>query len=140
MKAHILKAPSTIESRPLEQVDIPIPEPGYGEILVHVSVCGICRTDLHIAEGDLVQKKSPLVPGHQIVGTVESVGADVTRFNPGDRIGVTWLFSSCGECRYCKSDRENLCDNSLFTGYDRDGGYAEYTVAVSYTHLRAHET
>ena len=128
MKAQILRTPAPIESEPLETAELPVPQPGAGEIRIRVTVCGACHTDLHIAEGELEPKKSPLVPGHQIVGVVDSLGSGVSRFRAGDRVGVTWLFSACGECDYCVRDLENLCDSARFTGYDRDGGFAEYTV------------
>jgi alcohol dehydrogenase, propanol-preferring len=109
--------------RPLERAD---PQPGPGEVLLEVAACGLCRTDLHILDGELDEPKLPLVPGHQIVGRVRSGGE---RFAEGQRVGVPWLGWTCGECRYCRSGRENLCDRASFTGYDRDGGYAELTVA-----------
>ena len=114
---------------PLRQADLPDPEPGAGEVLIDVHACGICRTDLHVADGDLDDPKLPLVPGHQIVGRVLSAGAGAERFATGDRVGVPWLGWTCGECRFCRSGRENLCDRARFTGYDRDGGYAERAVA-----------
>ena len=136
MKAQVLKKPGPVESGPLESADLPVPQPGPGEILIRVSVCGACHTDLHIAEGELEQKKSPLVPGHQIVGVVDSLGHRVSRLAAGDRVGVTWLYSACGECVFCRNGQENLCDNALFTGYDRDGGFAEYVVIpADYAHL-----
>ena len=119
----VLRAPG----RPLEPADLAPPVPGDGEILVRVSACGVCRTDLHIVDGELSQPKLPLVPGHQIVGTVVDGGE---RFAAGERIGIPWLGETCGRCRFCRSGRENLCDAPAFTGYDRDGGYAELAVAV----------
>ena len=118
----VLDAPRT----PLRLADLPVPEPGEGEVLIDVAVCGVCRTDLHVVDGELTEPKLPLVPGHQIVGHVASAGR---RFAEGDRVGVPWLGWTDGECRYCLSARENLCDNARFTGYDRDGGYAEAAVA-----------
>jgi alcohol dehydrogenase, propanol-preferring len=109
----------------------PKPVPGPGEVLLRVRACGVCRTDLHIVDGELTHPHLPLVPGHEIVGVVAGTGADVTRFREGDRVGVPWLGWTCGTCSYCRSGRENLCDNARFTGYDRDGGYAEYAVADS---------
>jgi len=109
--------------------DIQRPEPGPGEILVRVEACAVCRTDLHILDGELSQPKLPLVPGHEIVGTVAALGPGVTRFELGARIGVPWLGWTCGQCRFCRSGRENLCDRARFTGYTLDGGYAEFTVA-----------
>lgn len=105
------------------------PEPGPGQVLLRVGACGVCRTDLHIVDGDLKEPKLPLVPGHQIVGTVVEAGEGAERFAAGQRIGVPWLGWTCGECRYCRSGRENLCDRARFTGYDIDGGYAELAVA-----------
>jgi alcohol dehydrogenase, propanol-preferring len=114
---------------PLQAAELPDPAPGPGQVLISVSACGVCRTDLHILEGELSQPKLPLVPGHQIVGTVVALGEGAERHLVGDRVGVPWLGWTCGECRYCRSGRENLCDNARFTGYDIDGGYAEMTVA-----------
>ena len=105
------------------------PKPGKGQVLVKVRACCICRTDLHVVDGDLKHPKLPLVPGHQIVGLVESLGAGVRTFKTGDRVGIPWLGGSCGACDYCKSGRENLCDNALYTGYQINGGFAEYAVA-----------
>jgi propanol-preferring alcohol dehydrogenase len=106
-----------------------MPVPGPGEILVAVSACGVCRTDLHVVDGELPHPALPLVPGHEIVGRVAAIGAGVTGFAPGERIGVPWLGHTCGVCPYCRADRENLCDAPLFTGYTRDGGYATHTLA-----------
>jgi propanol-preferring alcohol dehydrogenase len=120
-----------LENQPgeLSLREIPVPEPGRGQILIRVSTCGVCRTDLHIVDADLTKPKLPLVPGHQIVGTVEGVGPDADRFETGDRIGVPWLGWTDGTCRFCQEGRENLCENARFTGYDIDGGYAEFAVA-----------
>ncbi len=109
--------------------ELPDPEPAAGQVLIEVGACGVCRTDLHIVDGDLTEPKLPLVPGHQIVGTVTGAGEGAERFAPGQRVGVPWLGWTCGECRYCLSGRENLCDRARFTGYDVDGGYAELAVA-----------
>jgi alcohol dehydrogenase, propanol-preferring len=125
MRAMVLKQ----ADRPLQAVELRDPTPGPGQILIEVHVCGVCRTDLHILDGELSEPKLPLVPGHQIVGTVAEVGEGAGRFAPGERVGVPWLGWTDGECRYCRSGRENLCDNARFTGYDIDGGYAELTVA-----------
>ena len=125
MRAMILEA----QREPLKLVEIPKPVPGSGRILVKVNACGVCRTDLHIVDGDLDRPKLPLVPGHQIVGTVAALGPGAEGFEPGDRVGVPWLGWTDGDCRYCRGERENLCDNARFTGYDLDGGYAEYAVA-----------
>jgi propanol-preferring alcohol dehydrogenase len=109
--------------------NLPTPQPGPHQVLLRVAACGVCRTDLHILDGELTEPKLPLVPGHEIVGTVASVGAGVTGLKPGDRIGVPWLGYTCGQCVYCRSGRENLCDRALFTGYTIDGGYADHAVA-----------
>ena len=115
--------------RLLRVADTPTPEPGPGEVLVAVRACGVCRTDLHVVDGELPNPKLPLILGHEIVGTVAHVGAGVDRFTTGQRVGIPWLGWSCGECRYCRAGRENLCDRARFTGYQIDGGYAEYTVS-----------
>jgi len=128
MKAVILTEPKPAGENPLSTVELPVPEPGPGEIRIRVRACGVCRTDLHIAEGDLPPKKTPLVPGHQIVGDVDAAGPGGSRFTVGDRVGVTWLNSACGRCGYCARGLENLCDDARFTGYDRDGGFAGFTV------------
>lgn len=117
------------QREPLRLKELGKPRPGAGQVLVSVSACGVCRTDLHIVDGDLERPKLPLVPGHQIVGKVVKAGEGAERFAPGDRVGVPWLGWTCGECRYCTSGRENLCDSARFTGYDIDGGYAELAVA-----------
>jgi alcohol dehydrogenase, propanol-preferring len=117
------------QREPLHPADIPVPDPGPGQLRVRVHACGVCRTDLHIVDGDLTEPKLPLVPGHQIVGTVDALGEGAERFAVGDRVGVPWLGWTDGDCRYCLSRRENLCDNARFTGYDVDGGYAEAAVA-----------
>jgi propanol-preferring alcohol dehydrogenase len=108
---------------------LPVPEPGPGQVLVKVHACGVCRTDLHIVDGELAEPKLPLVPGHEIVGTVEACGRDVERHRVGDRVGVPWLGASCGACEFCRRGEENLCDRARFTGYHLDGGYAEYALA-----------
>ena len=117
------------QRKPLREADIPAPEPGRGQVLLDVHACGICRTDLHVVDGDLTEPKLPLVPGHQIVGRVLAAGEGAERFAPGDRVGVPWLGWTCGECRWCRSGRENLCERARFTGYDLDGGYADRAVA-----------
>jgi len=117
------------QRQPLRPAELPEPEPAAGQVQIDVRACGVCRTDLHILDGDLAEPKLPLVPGHQIVGTVRGVGEGVERFGPGERVGVPWLGWTCGECRYCRSGRENLCDRARFTGYDIDGGYAEVAMA-----------
>jgi propanol-preferring alcohol dehydrogenase len=125
MLAMLLEAPRS----PLRPASIPDPLPAAGQVLLRVRACGICRTDLHVADGELPEPNLPLVLGHEIVGEVTSVGAGVDRFAAGDRVGVPWLGWTCGECRYCRTGRENLCDRARFTGYQIDGGYAEYAVA-----------
>jgi alcohol dehydrogenase, propanol-preferring len=117
------------QREPLRPAELPEPRPGPGQVQLEVRACGVCRTDLHIVDGELTEPKLPLVPGHQIVGIVREAGEGVERFSPGDRVGVPWLGWTCGECRYCRSGRENLCDFARFTGYDIDGGYAEMAVA-----------
>lgn len=114
---------------PLRMEDRPEMVPGAHELRIRVAACGVCRTDLHIVDGELVPPKLPVVPGHEIIGTVTSVGPGVTRYRPGDRVGVPWLGRTCGECAYCRSGRENLCDRAAFTGFDRDGGYADEALA-----------
>jgi propanol-preferring alcohol dehydrogenase len=108
--------------------EVPVPSPGPGEILIKIRACGICHTDLHTVEGDLPLPKLPLIPGHQIAGVVEGLGQNVARFQVGDEVGVTWLYSTCGGCDFCRRGKENLCENARFTGYSVDGGYAQYTV------------
>jgi propanol-preferring alcohol dehydrogenase len=125
MRAMMLFAPRF----PLREVDVPVPTPGPDQILLRVHACGVCRTDLHVVDGELPEPKLPLIPGHEIVGTVVSKGHRVERFAIGDRVGVPWLGFTCGTCRYCQAGQENLCDQARFTGYQLDGGYAEYTVA-----------
>jgi len=128
MLAMSLNEPDLIENNPLKLVDIEAPKPGPHEILVRVQACGICHTDLHTVEGELDLPKKPIVPGHQVVGVVEKSGEGVSRFKEGDRIGMAWLYSTCGQCSYCQQGKENLCENAQFTGYHVDGGYAQYTV------------
>ena len=125
MKAMQLAAPRTA----LKLVDLPAPRPGGGQLLIKVRACGVCRTDLHVVDGELARGKLPIIPGHEIVGTVVEKGASVERFAIGERVGVPWLGYTCGACRYCAGGRENLCDAARFTGYHLDGGYAEYAVA-----------
>lgn len=125
MRAMVLEVPQ----QPLRSVDLPVPTPNAHQLLLKVHACGICRTDLHILDGELTHPKLPLVMGHQIVGTVEAIGDQVTGFSHGQRVGVPWLGQTCQHCRYCNSGQENLCDQAEFTGYTLDGGYAEYAVA-----------
>jgi propanol-preferring alcohol dehydrogenase len=115
----------------LELREIPIPQPSAGELLLKVTACGICRTDLHVVDGELTEPKLPLVPGHQIVGVVQELGRGMAGFRSGDRVGVPWLGGTCGECDFCRSGRENLCDRALFTGYQKNGGFADYCTADS---------
>ena len=129
MRAMAFEQPAPVESRPLSPVDRPVPEPAAGEVRVRVEVCGVCRTDLHLVEGDLEPRRPGVVPGHQVVGRVAALGAGARRFREGDRVGVAWLRRACGRCRFCESDAENLCVAPLFTGWDADGGYAEHVVA-----------
>lgn len=128
MKAMLLKQQSPIETSPLEWTEVPTPEPADNEIRIKVLACGLCRTDLHVIEGDLPPRRSPLIPGHQVVGIVEKMGAKCRRFQIGARVGIAWLRYTCGECDFCVSGKENLCPLSRYTGYDADGGYAEYAV------------
>ena len=128
MRAWEVVAPGPIDGRPLRLTERPQPQPAAGEVLVSVRVCGVCRTDLHVAEGDLPVHRPHVVPGHEVVGTVEEVGEGASRFAVGERVGVAWLASTCGRCRFCRRGAENLCPNARFTGWDRDGGYAESTV------------
>jgi propanol-preferring alcohol dehydrogenase len=114
---------------PLVERELPTPAPGPGQLLLCVAACGVCRTDLHVVDGELTQPKLPLIPGHEIVAHVAAVGRDVARFREGDRVGVPWLGWSCGECRFCRSGRENLCGTARFTGYTIDGGYADHALA-----------
>jgi propanol-preferring alcohol dehydrogenase len=129
MKACLLNSPARIETNPLEFTDVPAPNPGKGEVLVRVHACGVCRTDLHVIEGELTSRKSPVIPGHQVVGVVEKQGAGSDRYAIGARVGVAWLHHTDGVCEYCRRGEENLCDNPAFTGYSVDGGYADYIVA-----------
>lgn len=125
MRAMVLQAPG----QPLVCMELPIPKPSSDQVLIKVHACGVCRTDLHVVDGELPYPKLPIIPGHEIVGSVVQVGENVFSFALGDRIGVPWLGSTCNECFYCRTDRENLCDHPKFTGYTLDGGYAEYVVA-----------
>lgn len=128
MKAMVLESYSAIEDSPLRWAEIPLPEPKESEVRVKIKMCGICRTDLHLIEGELSAKKLPIVPGHQIVGVVDKIGYGCKLFQIGQRIGIAWLRWTCGECELCKAGKENLCPASKYTGYDNDGGYAEYSV------------
>jgi propanol-preferring alcohol dehydrogenase len=129
MKACLLSAPARIETNPLQFTDVPVPNPAKGEVLIRVRGCGVCRTDLHVIEGELKPQKSPVIPGHQVVGVVEKLGDGAHRYSIGARVGVAWLHHTDGTCMYCRMGEENLCDAPTFTGYSVDGGYAEYVVA-----------
>src|SRR5437667_2593456 len=129
MKACLLRAPAAMETNPLEYGEVAAPQPKSGEVLVRVRACGVCRTDLHVIEGELPPRKSPVIPGHEVVGIVDRQGENTRRFGIGDRVGIAWLHRTDGTCEYCKANAENLCDNPTFTGYSVDGGYAEYIVA-----------
>ncbi|MBI3668533.1 MAG: zinc-dependent alcohol dehydrogenase family protein [Acidobacteria bacterium] len=129
MKACLLRSPDAVEKHPLEFAEVPVPASSGDQVLVRVHACGVCRTDLHVVEGELPPRKSPVIPGHQVVGTIEQVGPSAARFRVGARVGVAWLHRTCGTCEFCRSGRENLCDAAEFTGYTVDGGYAEYILA-----------
>jgi propanol-preferring alcohol dehydrogenase len=128
MKAQVLSHPAPIETAPLQLRDLPVPEPSAEEIRVRVEACGICRTDLHVVEGDLQPQVAQIVPGHQVAGVVDCRGVGATRLKEGERVGIAWLRSTCGICRYCRAGNENLCPRARFTGYHEHGGYAEYAV------------
>lgn len=128
MRAWVVDEPGPVTRGPLRSVERPLPDPGPGEIRVHVAACGVCRTDLHLAEGDLAVHRPRTVPGHEIVGVVDEIGPGVTRFALGQRAGIAWLRGTCGRCRWCRHGRENLCLEPSFTGWDADGGYAEYAL------------
>jgi alcohol dehydrogenase, propanol-preferring len=128
MRAWVVGTPGPIVTQPLVAVDRPVPEPGPGEIRVRVSACGVCRTDLHLVEGDLEPHRPATVPGHEVVGTVDALGPGSRRFAEGQRAGIAWLRHTCGRCRWCRRGRENLCVDPRFTGWDADGGYAEWAV------------
>lgn len=128
MRAWAVTQPGPLEQRPLQPVERPLPAPGREEVLVRVRVCGVCRTDLHLAEGDLLPRRASTIPGHEVVGDVVARGPDAARFAVGDRVGIAWLRHTCGVCRFCRSGRENLCEQSRYTGWDADGGYAEFAV------------
>ncbi len=140
VKAVILNQAARIEDVALHAKDVDIPQAGPGDVLIRVKACGLCRTDLHIIEGDLPQRKLPVIPGHQVIGVVEQMGHEVSGVRPGDRVGVAWLNWTCGACGFCKSGRENLCTRAKFTGYDVDGGYAEYLSAPAYFVYRIPES
>ncbi|NYT14632.1 MAG: zinc-dependent alcohol dehydrogenase family protein [Methanomassiliicoccales archaeon] len=129
MRAMMLREPGPVEKGPLEPLDIPEPSPGPGEVKIKVLACGVCHTDLHTVEGELPLPTLPIVPGHEVVGTIEEVGEGTRRFSVGDRVGMTWLFSSCGRCKFCSRGLENLCESASFTGLHENGGYEEYMIA-----------
>jgi propanol-preferring alcohol dehydrogenase len=128
MRAMVLEQPAPVDVSPLQLVDVPVPEPGRGEIRVRVRLCGVCRTDLHVVEGELPPRRARIVPGHQVVGVVDALGPGCRHFAAGQRVGIAWLRSTCGVCERCRRGDENLCAEARFTGYDADGGYAEYAV------------
>jgi alcohol dehydrogenase, propanol-preferring len=135
MRAWAVHQPGPVATGPLRLIDRPVPEPGPGELLIRVVCCGVCRTDLHLAEGDLAPRRPDVTPGHEVVGEVVATGPGTTRFSAGERVGVAWLAGTDGSCRYCRRGNENLCPASVFTGWDQDGGYAEYLVAAdAYVH------
>jgi propanol-preferring alcohol dehydrogenase len=127
MRAMAVETPAPIETSPLQAIEVERPRPLAGELLVSVRVCGVCRTDLHVAEGDLPAKHHLIIPGHEIVGEVVELGEGCRRFSPGERVGIAWLRHTCAVCAYCRRDRENLCPNARFTGWDQNGGYAQWT-------------
>jgi len=128
VKAMVLREPGPVEESPLTLVDLPVPDPAPGQVRLRVRVCGVCHTDLHLVEGEIALPKLPVVPGHQIIGQVDALGEGVSRLALGDRVGVPWLYSTCGECDYCRRGLENLCDDARFTGQHVDGGFAQYMV------------
>src|SRR4029077_3423540 len=117
MKACLLEHPAPIETNPLKYIDVQRPDPGPGQVLIRVSCCAVCRTDLHVVEGELAPRKSPVIPGHQVVGVIEKLGPGASRFSLGARVGIAWLHHTDGTCKFCLSGAENLCDNPTFTGY-----------------------
>jgi propanol-preferring alcohol dehydrogenase len=125
----VLTRQSPIEESPLAERQVPVPQPGEGQLLVKVELCGVCRTDLHVVEGDLPLHKEDIIPGHEVVGRIAKLGPGADRFSIGDLVGVAWLHRACGRCQYCLRNQENLCEDPRFTGYDVDGGYAEYAIA-----------
>jgi propanol-preferring alcohol dehydrogenase len=129
MKACLLRSPAPIDERPLQHLDVEKPTPARDEVLLRVRACGVCRTDLHVVEGDLKPRLPQVIPGHQIVGEIDETGADVGTLKRGDRVGIAWLRKTCGVCRFCRAGRENLCERAEFNGWTANGGYAEYTVA-----------
>ena len=128
MKAMVLDQSADAGTGPLQRRDVPMPEPGPGQIRVRVRICGVCRTDLHIVEGDLPLVKRPIIPGHETVGIVDKAGTGVRSVKEGDRVGIAWLQNTCRECEFCRGGRENLCAKAVFSGYHVHGGYAEYAL------------
>jgi propanol-preferring alcohol dehydrogenase len=128
MQAWVVERPGPVDGGPLARVETDVPQPAAGQVRVRVRVCGVCRTDLHVAEGDLPPHRHGVTPGHEIIGTVDQLGPDASRWRVGDRVGIPWLAHTCGVCAFCTSGRENLCLAPRFTGWDVDGGYAEYTL------------
>lgn len=128
MKAMLFERPAPAERHPLVLREVPVPEPGPGQVRVRVRCCGVCRTDLHVVEGDLPPATRPIIPGHEVIGVVDRAGQGVHSLRDGDRVGIAWLQATCGRCRFCRSERENLCLEARFTGYHADGGYAEYAI------------
>ncbi len=139
MRAMVLRAPAPADARPLRAEEVERPRPGPTELLVRVAACGVCRTDLHVVEGDLPPVRPAVIPGHEVVGRVEEVGSEVSTFAAGETVGVPWLHRTCGRCEYCRTGRENLCEAKQFTGYSVDGGYAEYVLAEEAYALRPPE-
>jgi alcohol dehydrogenase, propanol-preferring len=136
MKAQVLQKPAPIETGPLQLTDVPAPIPPAGHILVEVSVCAVCHTDLHVVEGELPGSILPVIPGHQVVGKIAAVSSQIAKFQPGQRVGIPWLHETCGSCEYCLRGQENLCEAARFTGYTAQGGYAEFiTVPESFAFL-----
>ncbi|OGO17365.1 MAG: alcohol dehydrogenase [Chloroflexi bacterium RBG_16_48_8] len=139
MKALYLEKPGAIENRPLRDVDIPVPSMGANQLLIQVDACGLCHTDLHTVEGEIIPPEYPIIPGHQVVGRVSATGSEVEGWEIGERVGVPWLYRTCGECAFCQRGEENLCQEAEFTGLHRNGGYAEYMVADAGYALRIPE-
>ncbi len=129
MKALLLHKPAPIETSPLQEEEIPTPRPKEKEVLIKVEYCGVCHTDLHLVEGEIIPPSYPVIPGHQVVGKIEKTGEKVTRWKTGERVGIPWFYSSCGRCKFCRKGKENLCNKAQFTGFHVNGGYAEYAVA-----------
>ncbi|HEV2444779.1 MAG TPA: alcohol dehydrogenase catalytic domain-containing protein, partial [Candidatus Sulfopaludibacter sp.] len=129
MKACVLAAPAPVETMPLRLMEVAEPALGAGQVLVRVNACGVCRTDLHVVEGELPPRRTPVIPGHQVVGAIERLGPGASRFALGTRVGIPWLHRTCGVCEFCRTERENLCERAEFTGWTANGGYAEYVAA-----------